>query len=164
MKTYKVINQGKRTFTLSRNEQTLAQLAYTKWYNHNAKIRLADHSEYTIVSKGFFGRTIEVIQNDTTYIHYKMGWRGINITTNFEGEEKKYFLKLKGMFSSTFLLLDAFQNELLETKSNFKWNKLHSDYELICTGHFDTLKHQELMLLVFYHALKYQLAAMAAAA
>jgi hypothetical protein len=164
MNSYKVIFQGSRKFKLFQNEQSIGELTYTKWYNSNANIRLSNNAEYSITSKGFFGTTLEVYQNNTLLISYKMGWKGVNITSKIGGEEKKYLLKLKGILSSTFVLLDADQNELIHTKSKFKWNKMHSDYELICTELFENIQHKELMLLVTYHALKYQLAAMAAAA
>ena len=86
-----------------------------------------------------------------------MGWKGIVIKTNFNENEKNYLLKLKGLLSNKFILVDAEENEILAVDTDFKWNKFNFDYTIETSTEFDTMKNKELMLLTILHCVNYYL-------
>jgi hypothetical protein len=93
-----------------------------------------------------------------------MGWKGILITTNFNESKKKYLLKLKGLLSNRFILIDAEENEILTVDTDFKWSKLNFDYTIETSTELDNMENKELMLLTILHCINYYLTIIVAAA
>ncbi|WP_373331029.1 hypothetical protein [Salmonirosea aquatica] len=132
-------------------------MKYTTWYSFKAEIQLADYSTYQLEPKGFWDQKIELRREEETLLEFKMGWKGIVIETNFNGREKNYLLKLKGLLSSRFILIDSEENEVLAVDTDFKWSKLNFEYNIETTIEFDTVKNKDLMLLTILHCINYYL-------
>ncbi len=62
-----------------------------------------------------------------------MGWKGIIIETSFGERKQVFLLKLKGLFSNKFVLLNQDNEELLEAETNFTWRKLNFNYNIETT-------------------------------
>lgn len=69
---------------------------------------------------------------------------------------------MKGLLSSQFVLIDTEKNELLVTKTDFKWNKLNFDYVIETSTDFDKFDNKELMLLTTLHCINYYMTIIAA--
>jgi hypothetical protein len=157
MGLYKATSTDSRNFNLTIDTVPLGKLEYPKWYTFKADILLADHSKYQLEPKGFWDWKIELKQNEKSLLNFKMGWKGIIINTEFDGDEKSYLLSLKGLLSSKYVLIDTDENELLVVESDFKWNKLHFDYTITTSDGFDSHNNKELLLLTILHCINYYL-------
>ena len=90
-----------------------------------------------------------------TLLEFKMGWKGIIIKTFFNDKENTFLLKLNGLLSSKFVLIDTDKTELLVAETDFKWNKLNYDYNIKTTQDFDNFYKKELLLLSILHCINY---------
>ena len=99
MTLYKANSIDLTTFTLTKEDQLLGELKYSKWYSFRAEIILPGQQKYELVPKGFWDSKIELVYNEGVLINFKMGWKGILINTKFNGFEQNYLLKLKGLFA-----------------------------------------------------------------
>ena len=124
MGNYKANAKDTWNFSLSEGSQKIGELAYEKWYSFKAVIKLSEREKYRLEPKGFWDSKIELTDGRQRLLEFKMGWKGILINTFFDGEEKTYLLKLKGLLSNQYVLLDTDQEELLVAQPNFKWKKL----------------------------------------
>jgi protease II len=157
MGQYKVNSLNSKSFILTIENTKIGELNYTEWYSFKAEIKLADNSIYQLEPKGFWDSKIELKKAEKTLLEFKMGWKGIVIKTNFNENEKNYLLKLKGLLSNKFILIDAEENEILAVDTDFKWNKFNFDYTIETSTEFDTMENKELMLLTILHCVNYYL-------
>ena len=163
MGQYKANSTDSRNFSLTLENSKIGELKYSEWYSFKAEIQLADNSNYQLEPKGFWDSTIELKKAEKTLLEFKMGWKGILIKTNFNDNEKNYLLKLKGLLSSKFILIDAEENEILAVETAFKWRKLNYDYNIETSTEFDNMENKELMLLTILHCINYYLTVIVAA-
>ncbi len=154
---YKTNSTNSRNFILTTESAKIGELKYKSWYSFKAEIQLADYSTYQLEPKGFWDQKIELKREYETLLEFNMGWKGILIKTNFNGSEKSYLLKLKGLLSSKFILIDSEENEILAAETTFKWGKLNFDYTIETTTEFDSMKNKDLMLLTILHCINYYL-------
>lgn len=140
-----------------RNEaqQNIGELIYTRWYSFSAEINLFNKKKYKLDPKDFWQSKIELKDGTNVLLEFKMGWNGIIIKTFFDKQEKSYLLKSKGILSSTFLLLDTQNNEVLAAEPNFRWTKLSYDYTIETTQIFDDFKEKELIIFTTLHCINY---------
>ncbi|MDI5897795.1 hypothetical protein [Flavobacterium yafengii] len=164
MGQYKANSTNSKSFSLTIENTRIGELNYTKWYSFKAEIQLADNSNYQLEPKGFWDSKIELKKAEKTLLEFKMGWKGILITTNFNESKKKYLLKLKGLLSNRFILIDAEENEILTVDTDFKWSKLNFDYTIETSTELDNMENKELMLLTILHCINYYLTIIVAAA
>ncbi len=157
MGQYKANSINSKSFILTIENTRIGELNYTEWYSFKAEIKLADNSIYQLEPKGFWDSKIELKKAEKTLLEFKMGWKGIVIKTNFNENEKNYLLKLKGLLSNKFILVDAEENEILVVDNDFKWNKFNFDYTIETSTEFDTMENKELMLLTILHCVNYYL-------
>ena len=155
MGNYKANSINSTNFKLSNDNVNIGELKYTKWYSFKAEILLANNSRYQLEPKGFWDSKIEVKKEDKILLDFKMGWKGIVIKTNFNEIEKSYLLKLKGLLSSKFILIDTHDNELAALTTDFKWNKLNFDYVIETSNEFEHFENKELLLLTILHCVNY---------
>ncbi|NUY79613.1 hypothetical protein HUK80_01800 [Flavobacterium sp. MAH-1] len=153
---YKVNSTDSRNFSLSKSDVLIGELKYSKWYSFKAEVSLADGSIYTLEPKGFWDSKIELRKGDKTILYFEMGWKGIVI--NFIESEKKYLLRLKGLLSSKYVLVDIHDKELLAVETNFKWSKLTFDFNIETSGEFDEFDNNEVLLLTTLHCINYYMA------
>ncbi|WP_298220467.1 hypothetical protein [Flavobacterium sp.] len=158
MAHYKATSIDSRNFMLSTNDVSAGTLVYSNWYSFKANIILTNHSEYQLEPKGFWDSKIELKRNDKLLLEFKMGWKGIVIHTKFDGEEKSYLLRLKGLLSSQYVLVDTDEKEILAVTPDFKWRKMHLDYDIATSDEFDSQNHKELFLLAIVHCINHYLA------
>ncbi|MBU1822220.1 MAG: hypothetical protein KKG00_12025 [Bacteroidetes bacterium] len=161
---YKTNSSNSRNFILTTGNCKIGELKYKQWYSFRAEVQLADHSTYQLEPKGFWDSKIELKRADAVLLEFKMGWKGILIKANFNGNEKNYLLKLKGLLSSKFILIDSEENEVLTADTEFKWNKFNFDYTMETSTEFDTMENKELMLLTIVHCMNYYLTVVNSAA
>jgi hypothetical protein len=154
---YKATSRNLKNLSLSIDNITIGELIYPKWYTFNAEIILPEKGKYSLVSTGFWDAKIELRQGDSTFLNFKMGWKGIQINTFFNGESDHYLLQYKGILNSKYVLIDIEENELLTVEFDFQWNKLHYDYNISTTENFDDLKNKELLLLTILHGINYNM-------
>ena len=164
MAHYKANSTNSTDFNLTLNDVKIGELQYSEWYSFKAKILLADNSDYQLEPKGFWDSKIELKKEEKTLLTFRMGWKGIIIKTNFQDQEITYLLKLKGLLSSKFVLVDTDEKELLAVSTDFKWKKLNFDYTIETSNEFDHFKNRELFLLTILHCINYYITVTAAVA
>ncbi|WP_020606533.1 hypothetical protein [Spirosoma spitsbergense] len=164
MGQYKVKSTNSRNFSLTNGNSPIGELAYAKWYSFDAEIQLADNSTYQFEPTGFWESKIELKKAENVLLGFRMGWNGIVIRTNFNGNEHNYLLKTKSLLSSKFILIDAAESELLVVDTDFVWSKLRFDYTIDTSTEFDRTENKEIMMLTILHCINYYLTIIAAAA
>jgi len=153
---YKVNSTNSSDFILTSNNVNIGELKYAKWYSFKAEMLLADHSLYQLEPKGLWDSKIELKQGEKTILYFEMGWKGIVI--NFNDSDKKYLLRLKGLLSSKFVLVDTDEKELLAIETDFKWAKLTFDFNIETSNEFDNFENKEVLLLTTLHCVNYYMA------
>ena len=98
---------------------------------------------------------IELHKDNNVLVQFEMGWKGIDITTNFNDIKKVYLLKMKGLLESRYVLINPDDRELLAAKVDFKWTKLGLDYTIETSDEFDSLENKDLLLITILHSLNY---------
>ena len=149
---------------MTNENSAIGELTYAKWYSFDAEIQLADHSTYQFEPTGFWESKIELKKAENVLLGFRMGWHGIVVKTNFNGNEQNYLLKTKSLLSSKFILVDAAENELLVVDTDFKWSKFNFDYTIDTSTEFDRTENKGIMLLTILHCINYYLTIIAAAA
>ena len=163
MGQYKANATNSHNFSLTFDNQKIGELVYKKWYSFSAEIQLTDGSNYQLEPTGFWDSKIELKDDTQTLLEFKMGWKGIIIKTLFNDSEEVFLLKLKGLLSNKFVLLDTNDEELMVAETSFKWSKLNFDYNIETTQVFDKFEHKELLLLTILHCINYYITIVAAA-
>jgi hypothetical protein len=161
MRQYKAKSTNSQNFRLTFENKTIGELIYKKWYSFNAEILLSDGAKYQLEPKGFWDSEIELKDETKTLLEFKMGWKGIIIKTFFDNKEDTYLLKLNGLLSSKFVLIDSDKNELIVAETDFKWKKLNYDYNIETTQNFDNFDKKELLLLTILHGINYYMSIIA---
>ena len=141
MGQYKANSINSQNFNLTFGNQKIGELIYEKWYSFNAEILMSDGAKYQLEPKGFW--------------EFKMSWKGIIIKTFFDNKEDTFLLKLNGLLSSKFVLIDTDKRELMVAETDFKWNKLNYDYNIETTQNFDKFDNKELLILTILHCINY---------
>ena len=163
MGQYKANATNSHNFSLTFDNQKVGELVYKKWYSFSAEIQLTDGSKYQLEPTGFWDSKIELKDDTQTLLEFKMGWKGIIIKTLFNDSEEVFLLKLKGLLSNKFVLLDTNDEELMAAETSFKWSKLNFDYNIETTQVFDKFENKELLLLTILHCINYYITIVAAA-
>jgi hypothetical protein len=153
---YKVNSTNTSDFILTTKNVKIGELKYSKWYSFKADMLLADNSLYQLVPKGLWDSKIELKQGEKTILYFEMGWKGIVI--HFIESDKNYLLRLKGLLSSKFLLMDTDEKELLAVETDFNWRKLTFDFTIETSNEFDNLENKEVLLLTVLHCVNYYMA------
>ena len=162
MGQYKANATNSHNFTLRFDYQKVGELVYKKWYSFSAEIQLTDGSNYQLEPTGFWDSKIELKDDTQTLLEFKMGWKGIIIKTLFNDSEEVFLLKLKGLLSNKFVLLDTNDEELMAAETSFKWSKFNFDYNIETTPVFDNFENKELLLLTILHCINYYITIVAA--
>jgi hypothetical protein len=164
MGRYKTNSTNSQNFNLTSDNQRIGELIYKKWYSFKAEILMSDGANYQLEPKGFWDSKIELKESTKTLLEFKMGWKGIMITTFFNNRKENYLLKLSGLLSSKFILVDTRESELLTAETDFKWNKLNYDYNIETTPYFDDFENKELLVLTLLHCINYYMTTIASIA
>ena len=162
MGQYKANATNSHNFTLRFDYQKVGELVYKKWYSFSAEIQLTDGTKYQLEPTGFWDSKIELKDDTQTLLEFKMGWKGIIIKTLFNDSEEVFLLKLKGLLSNKFVLLDTNDEELMAAETSFKWSKFNFDYNIETTPVFDNFENKELLLLTILHCINYYITIVAA--
>ena len=163
MGQYKANATNSHNFTLRFDYQKVGELVYKKWYSFSAEIQMTDGTKYQLEPTGFWDSKIELKDDTQTLLEFKMGWKGIIIKTLFNESEEVFLLKLKGLLSNKFVLLDTNDEELMAAETSFKWSKFNFDYNIETTPVFDNFENKELLLLTILHCINYYITIVAAA-
>ena len=163
MGQYKANATNSHNFTLRFDYQKVGELVYKKWYSFSAEIQLTDGTKYQLEPTGFWDSKIELKDDTQTLLEFKMGWKGIIIKTLFNDSKEVFLLKLKGLLSNKFVLLDTNDEELMAAETSFKWSKFNFDYNIETTPVFDNFENKELLLLTILHCINYYITIVAAA-
>lgn len=142
----------------------VGELVYKRWYSFDADLTLFSGVQYQFVSKGFWNSRIELSNRQELMLQFSMGWKGIVITTYFDGSEQHFLLKPKGVFSNKFVLLDDKDAEMLVLHTDFKWSKLNFDFQIDTTQESERSPHRYVMMLTVLHCINYYLTTIVAAA
>lgn len=152
---YKANSTDARNFSLTFDDRKIGELIYTKWYSFNAEILLSNAKRYQLESKGFWESKIELKDGEKILLEFKMGWKGIIINSFLEGKQETFLLKIKGLLSSKFMLIDTNNNELMAAETDFKWSKFNYDYLIETAADFEKFTNKELLLLTMLHCINY---------
>jgi hypothetical protein len=90
-----------------------------------------------------------------------MNWNGeIIVQTFFNGIEKDYVIKHRGVFKDSFVLIDKEETELLVMKPHMKWNLMNYEYQVTTSDAFDALPYKEIILMNSLHCANYYMSMM----
>jgi hypothetical protein len=153
---YKANSTNSRDFDLTAGDEKIGQLKYAQWYSFKSEISMADNSSYQFEPKGFWDSKIELKKGKEKLLDFEMGWKGILI--NISDSKQQYLLKLKGLLSSTFVLVDTNQKELMAIETDFKWTKFTLDFNIETSNEFDNFDNKEIILLTALHCVNYYMA------
>lgn len=156
MAEYLVKSTDARTFTMLANATVLGGLKYTEWFSFKSLLTLTDGTTYRIEPKGFWGTTIELKDEETVWLSFKMHWNGtIVLKSKLGGVNKAFVLKNQGVLKNHYTLLDKDGQELLTIQPDFKWSKVNHDYTVNSTELFETLAAKHVLLLAAIHCANY---------
>lgn len=160
---YKANATNNKNFHLVSNNKALGELIYKKWYSFDAEIVKPEGESYRLEPKGFWDSKVELKDNTSTLLEFKMGWKGIIIRSLLNGREETFLFKFRGLLSNRFSLLDTNNEELLVAETSFNWSKITFDYSIETTQIFDDFDNKELLLLTIVHCINYYMTMVAAA-
>lgn len=162
MAEYTVTASGNQEFQLLANDNLVGTLRYPQWYSIKAGITLANGSTFQVEPRGFWGTTIELKDEQTVLLTFKMNWKGdIIIKSKLDESAKAFVFKSKSVLKHTYALQDKEERELLVIQPDFQWSKLNYNYTIFTTEHFAEVKSQVLLLLMAIHCANYFMTMMA---
>lgn len=161
MAEYYAKSSNSLSFEVFNNDQLTGKITYKSWFNFNAVIELADHQSFQIEPKGFWGTTIELKDNETVLLKFRMNWNGeIIVQTYFDGVKESFVCKHRGVFKDSFVLTDKEGIELLVMKPRFKWNLLNYEYQIATSDDFEKYANKDILLLTSLHCANYYMSMM----
>lgn len=144
------------SFDITKDNQSVGKLTYKSWFKFDAELELTNHSKYRIEPKGFWGTIIELKEGENVLLKFNMNWNGdIIVQTFFDGIEKDYVFKHRGIFKESFVLIDKEGTELLVMKPHIKWNVMNYEYTITTTDIFEALSNKEILLINSLHCANY---------
>jgi hypothetical protein len=159
MSEYVAKSNTSLSFDLTKEGHAIGKLSYQSWFRFDAEIALANDSSYQLAPKGFWGTTMALKDGESVLLKFKMNWNGsIVVQTFFNGIEKGYVLKHKGLFKESFVLVDEQGAELLVMIPHLQWFKMNFEYKITTSESFETLSHKEILLLNSIHCANYYMA------
>ncbi|WP_303311821.1 hypothetical protein [Hymenobacter sp. BT730] len=161
MADYNVTANGTRDFQLLADGKLLGALHYTEWFSLKAVLKLTDNSTFQIEPRGVWGTTIELKDQQTVLLNFKMHWNG-TIVIKSKFNRKAFLFKQKSMLKNTFVLQDKDEQELLVVQPAFKWSSFNYDYTLSTTEEFEVLEMKAFLLLTAVHCANYYMTMVAA--
>jgi hypothetical protein len=155
MGQYRANSEKSKNFNLTFDNQEIGELIYKKWYSFDAETIMPDGIKYQLEPKSFWDSKIVLKDGSKTLLEFKKGWKGITIKTFFDNKEDNFLLKLSGLLSSKYVLIDTNKRELMVAETDFKWNKLNYDYKIETAPNFYNFNNKELMILTILHCINY---------
>lgn len=161
MAEYKAKSGSSLNFELTQGDQLIGKLIYKSWFKFNAGIELSDNISYQVEPKGFWGTTIELKDNEKVLLKFTMNWNGqIVINTYFDGTDKSYVFKHKGLFKESYILVDEDGTELMVMKPQMKWKNLSYEYDVSTSDEFEALTYHKILLMISLHCANYYISMM----
>lgn len=161
MAEYQAKSNNSLSFDLTQGDQLIGKLSYKNWFTFKALIEMVNNINYQVESKGLWGTTIELKDNDKVILKFKMNWNGeIVIQTYSSDIEEGYIFRHKGFFKESFILADQEGIELLIMKPNFKWNKMNYEYQITTSNDFEFFSNKEVLLMSSLHCANYYISMM----
>jgi hypothetical protein len=165
MAEYHVTADAQRHFTATEGTRPVGELAYPKWFAFDATLSLPNQAQYQIKPKGFWGTTIELLQDGHALLRFKMDWNGnIIIHTSFHGREQYFVFKQQSLLKHQYVLTDPQEQELLVVLPDFKWKAFNYEYAITSTDAFEALADKDLLVLVAVYCANYYITVMTVAA
>ncbi|TGE06592.1 hypothetical protein [Hymenobacter fodinae] len=156
MPEYLVKANGTREFHLLAADTQVGVLHYPEWYTLKADVQLANGSAYQVEPRGFWGTTLELKDQQTVLLSFKMNWSGdIIIKSKLDASAKVLVFKSKSVLKHTYVLHDKEGRELLTIQPDFQWSKLNYNYTITTTPDFEQVESQALLLLMAVHCANY---------
>jgi hypothetical protein len=140
----------KQTFQLRENGTYLGEIVYENLFFLKAEIKTSDSESYKIRPVGTFGQSLSVTQNETEIARLHLSWGGEIVIAFQEGEE--YILKLKGIFSNTYVLENKNKEKLLQLDAQFNWRDFNYRYAVSYTLGYDKSPENLLVVLLAAYA------------
>jgi len=148
MAEYQAKSSNSLSFELTKDDKLIGKLSYESWFKFNAVIEIANNSNYQVEPKGFWGTTIELKDREKVLLKFKMNWNGeIVVQTYFNGSDKGYIFKHRGIFKESFILVDQDGIELLIMKPQLKWKKMNYEYQITTSDIFESFSNKEILLM-----------------
>lgn len=161
MAEYQAKSSNSLSFEITKEDQLTGKITYSSWFKFDAVIEMADHKNYQIEPKGFWGTTIELKDGDRVLLKFRMNWNGeIIVQTYFDGIKDSFVFKHRGIFKDSFVLTDKIGTELLVMKPHFKWNSLNYEYQITTSEDFEDYNSKEILLLTSLHCANYYMSTM----
>lgn len=155
MKTYRILPDKKRTYTLLDGETPLSTLKYDGMFSNNGVMDVPNTLlTIRIENTNFWKGIYEVKEGDRVLLSYRMNWKGIiEIRTFFGYDNSVFSLKSEGYSWRKFSLADITGKELVKMDSEMTW----SNYKHIftTTEEFETMEYKEVFLLSLVHSINY---------
>jgi hypothetical protein len=156
MAEYQAKLSNSLSFDVTKDDKLIGKLSYKSWFTFNAIIEIENNSNYQVEPKGFWGTTIELKDGEKVLLTFKMNWNGeIVVQTYFKDFEKDYIFKQRGVFKTSFILIDQDEIELLAMKPHLKWKKMNYEFQITTSDTFETFSNKGILLITSLHCANY---------
>jgi maltose-binding protein MalE len=121
----------------------------------NAALQLANEAPYTFSKEAFWDASIKLKRDDVLYSSMKIGWKGVYITTYFNGAENTYILKNKGLAQRKYVLCNEQGIVLATFIAKFSWKQFKYHYDIEPSFEYDQIPERDLLCLITLHGINY---------
>ena len=149
MKTIIISAESSKVYKAFLNGEELGAISYPKWFSNNAGITTPG-STYALTSRGFWRTITEVKKGEKVLLECRYTWKGMDITDP-RHPNQGYFLRVRGLWKSGYVLLDRQEKVLLTIESEFSWKTWKSSYEITCDDTFGNTDDEMMLVLVAAH-------------
>ena len=151
MKKINVNQDNYRVLTALENDVQLGRIIYTKWYSGSrAEITVGDKEVFTMVPKGFWQSTLEILQGNVVVFTTAAKFSGYTITKPID-PERPYKIKHRGFLKNGYKLVNYKDEVMLEIESNFSWKKMYPGFRIACADTFGNDDFEKLLIMLSVH-------------
>lgn len=162
MAEYHAISSNYFTFEISKLNEPIGKLSYNRWYEFDANIDFCNGSSYQLETHGLWNTSIILKDGDKVLLKFQLNWNGEIVFEINPGENsaKDFVIRPKGIFKSTYVLLDQEEEELIFIQPILKWKKMNFEYKIETSDRFEDNPAKHILLMAAIHSANYYVAMM----
>lgn len=145
-----------KRFALINEDKEVATLNYKGWSMTKSEIIPINGEIFNLESVSMLKSKFQLKQKGQVILNYEMNWRGhFLIRSKFENVQNNFIFKSKGFWGNTYVLTDEKENQLVEIVPQFSWRGFKTNYVIETTPNFEKMIHNDVLLLILVHCIRY---------
>lgn len=125
MVEFKIVSAKGRVYQINQEEKEIASLAYEKWSNRDAEIRLIDGTAYQVCADKLLNNIIEINRDAQLMARVAPNFKGDLILTFFNNGASEEFIFSKALQGQNkYILCDDLGIECMWIQMEFHWKTL----------------------------------------